>query len=38
MVEDNGKSQGGGLRTMKNPGEGCEKGLGKSRGRGQKRP
>jgi hypothetical protein len=39
VVEDNGKSRGGGgggVRTMKNPGDGCEKGLGKSRGRGQK--
>jgi hypothetical protein len=26
----------GGLRTMENPGEGCKKGLGKSRGRVKK--
>jgi hypothetical protein len=29
-------SEQGGLRTMENPGEGCKKGLGKSRGRVRK--
>jgi hypothetical protein len=28
--------RGGWLRTMETPGEGCKKGLGKSRGRGEK--